>query len=336
MIAWQISAPCKLLQHFSNSFYPPKSVLSTHQCLKPIESISVALQQNRVDGDLVYLLPSDPTIKGASRKVAMGFSISEACQPFGGFETVKHECALCPANIDDGPPSDDTPTHLRQIDPQVTVTKQANFGSSACSWEPAARLAGCSQILFAGNLEEYSRQTQDLSTANKPLPRPNFLAFDLRTWNPSVRRLSEFLFDDEALGALTQSTTAAHLWYNLWAGKAISGPLLDRLIDVLQPIEPDTFVLDGLTHFVEALSICQKNQWDLKLQFVPQGFSDGHDWWIAPHCNRCHGPMAEQSTKCLVCGYESGPVPGRKRRIMGWAPYMPLDALLGSQAANQV
>lgn len=105
---------------------------------------------------------------------------------------------------------------------------------------------------------------------------------------------------------------------------------------VVKAGRPEPTQISGWFDFLRALHRCREHRWGLQVEMVPRGFSDGHDWWIGPHCHRCHAAMALSDRSCTVCDHVSGPVPVRKRRVMGWAPYWPLESLLGSEQAERL
>jgi hypothetical protein len=315
------------------------------------------------------LLPvADSRVHGNIRPQDLAFSTTEVTQAFGGLPQVLAACSTCPANLPTRlsqagrlapanlPSVQQEPANPAQTNPAQAQPSQANRcqGDSSPTPLPPAMgggLAGCSQWWMFGDLADLSRQTQELSTVQHPLPRPAWPVWS-KEQQPSglVRWQAELFAEPDWRSQLPQGSPAA-VWQAWWhpgqTRQTLSGPLLQRLAAALsawsnrvavtaaaetQPAEP----LSGWEVFEHAVRVAAERGDVLETEYVPAGFSDGHDWWLGPHCGRCGSGMASEQRQCGVCGRAGGPVPEQKRRIMGWSPYRPLSLLVDAATGQRL
>lgn len=187
------------------------------------------------------------------------------------------------------------------------------------------RLAGCTGFVIAGDLEQLSQQTRELESRELPLSPPRWQAQSTvpETWDKLLRRY---------LPESNHEPPRARLaWYEL-----VRTSLIDSTLRISAVAPAD--VPAPLQELEQTLQrwVAGPNQFQLHLEHIPRGFSDGHQWWLGPHCSRCHFPLTEDSRHCPQCHHNSAPVPVSRRRVMGWNPYWPLTALVDPASAQQL
>ncbi len=319
MVVWRLVHPCPLLENFAQLYRKPSTPVATQQCLKPLEAIDEAKRLGNVHEDWAVLLPDDWRIPGNSRDLALAFSLAEATQVFGGLDATVKACRSCPANA-----------------PRRVFA------------EPDSEsLAGCSQVLVFGNLQQLSNQTQTLSSSARPLARPTWLGPNIppQTNHALMGAMAGHLFAGGKLRQMVGASTPTELWQRLWFSRE-SVVQWDRarivaLLDDLRggartEIPKETAALTGWDQFCTAACRALEHGMSLESEYIPSGFADGRDWWLSPHCSHCGAAMVADGNSCQICGRSGGPIPEQKRRIMGWSPYRPLHTLLSSESAERL
>jgi len=328
ILFWQIVGQCPLIDHFSNYYRPPVGPAKTVQTLRPLKEWAIAKNENRIKGDYAVLRKDQPQL-GGKREVDLGFSISENMAAFGGEDYCRESCIQCPISS----------TH-----PSLTEPKN----------ETNTRLASCCGILPETSSIHMHLWTRHLQGHTQPLPAPDWndrnwihLETPFKTTN-SIRPFFDNLPSNDS--ALTVPKRNMSFWAWMMSQKELAPQTAFAIAKHLNKVDfdsqtepaddrknssrqlyPQTAELQNslleLREFLAACETAAKAGKSISLQAHPAGFSDGNDWWIGPHCGRCVGPMGFGQECCTHCGKESGPVPIRKRRIMGWAPYWPLHSI---------
>ncbi len=323
MVVWRLRPPCPIMEHFANFFRRPARAFAAHQCLKPLSSVSEAARRNSIHGDCCVLLAEDSRVPGSRRYHDLGFSIREVTDVFGGMESVRTSCGGCIGNL----PSN---------------------SEDALQPNNAWRFAGCTQVLLMGKIESFSEQARDLQEMPTPLPGVEWGRFEDSRVHASVRDVVLRIEQSGSLRRLFGANSAVETWQRLWyCGQGSTDwpmPTVEAMaadtrswftssgeVDWSQePTSPS-----GWLAFCLAVEIARTRQVPLETQYIPHGFSDGHHWWLGPHCGNCGGELRVDDRVCGICGNQSGPIPVQKRKIMGWAPYRPLAAQLSPEAARR-
>ena len=351
MVVWWYRHPCPLLEHFAQYYRRPRTPLAVRACLKPLGAIAEAHSRRAVVGDWALLTANDDRVAGNTRAQDLAFSTIEVTQAFGGLPQVLAACSACPANLPLG--------NLPAVSPHPTNPSRANP-----SLAPSGGLAGCSQWWMFGDLAALSRQTQELSSVPHPLPRPTWPAWSIEQQPSGLVRWQAELFAQADWRSQLPHGSPPAVWQAWWhpgqTRQTLSSQTLQRLAAALQaaadrdpatmtavsapdptspsPASPSESAepLSGWAAFVRAVRAAAQRGDTLETEYVPAGFSDGHDWWLSPHCGRCGAGMASEQRQCSVCGRAGGPVPEQKRRIMGWAPYRPLSLLVDAATGQRL
>lgn len=297
MLIWWIEGPCAILSYFGQAFPIPKSARAAAQCLRPLQEIEEADSKNRIANNLVYLLPDDSSQSGVPRSKPLGFFVDELSQSFGGIDSVKLNCQQCSHNT------------------------KLPF------------LAGCCETIVLGDANQLGQQSVKLSKEHFPLPLPEWTAdFEFKThWQKRLaRELSQQLDSaNEELAWYRFVTNST--WNKVQLAELDPSGLRERLLK-----SQNSGLSGELSLLLKAMAITHDQDLTLHFSHIPRGFSDGHDWWLGPHCFHCHAPMTTAESNCKICGNQSGAVPIQKRRVMGWAPYWPLETLIGETKTAQL
>lgn len=318
MVVWRLVQSCVPLTHFANSYRTPRSPIAVQQCLKPLEAFSEAAAAGNIFEDWAVLRSDDLRVPGNLREQALAFSIVEATQGFGGVATVKEACGKCPANI-----------------PRLTT----NVESVSMS------LGGCCQVLVLGNLHDLSVQTRSLCHESKPLSRFGSTPLNGANNQRLLEEIARDLFAHDPLRQFAGSASPMGLWQAIWFSKgAMVKWSLGRMQVFLAAVKQADLCgareigrsLTGWHPFCAAVARALELGLNLETEYIPAGFSDGVDWWLLAHCNQCGATVTPSVACCPICHHDGGPVPEQKRRIMGWAPYRPLQSLLTPEAAAQL
>lgn len=334
ILFWQLTGPCPLMDHFSNYYRPPVGPAKTVQTLRPVKEWSIARDEGRIQNDFAILRKDQPQL-GGKRQVDLGFSVSENLAAFGGEDYVFNKCTHC--------------------------TTAGTDSSKADRNE--IRFASCCGFLPETSSLHMHLWTHLLQSNAQPLPAPNWNSADWPkieipfTAPPAIRSL----IDQQLVrsGKLGKEKKYPSSWAWLMSQKEISPEIASDIRVTLQKevdqerirkiasnsspsdqhkpaqfeVETDLAnhpFADSLFELREFLLACEtsiRTGASITIQAHPAGFSDGNDWWIGPHCGRCVHPMGLDQKFCPECEKDSGPVPLRKRRIMGWAPYWPLHSI---------
>lgn len=318
MVIWRLVQSCVPLTHFANAYRAPRTPIALQQCLKPLEAISEAAALGTIVGDWAVLRPEDLRAPGNVREQALAFSLAESTQVFGGRATVAESCGQCPANI---------------------ARPETGDGRNSASF------GGCCQVLVLGNLHELSVQTRRFAHEPKPLLRSNSPSSNGTIGQRIIEEVAGRLFAHAPLRHYIGASSPLGLWHGLWFSKAaiLRWPE-DRMRLFLEAMQEGSWsdrdeiarTLTGWSPFCTAVSRAYERGLILETEYIPAGFSDGVDWWLLPHCSQCGANMNSADSHCPVCGHSGGPVPEQKRRIMGWAPYRPLQSLLTQEAAARL
>lgn len=337
MIVWWYRHPCPLLEHFAQYYRRPRTPLAVQACLKPLGAIAEAHSRQAVVGDWALLPAADSRVAGNVRPQDLAFSTVEVTQAFGGLPQVLAACQTCPANL----PTGISLAHSTRAESIPGNPPQAVVDG----------LAGCSQWWMFGDLDALSRQTQALSRVPHPLPRPAWPAWSIDQQPSALVRWQAVLFARAAWRSQLPQGSPAAVWQAWWhpgqTRHTLSGAVLQRLAIALSvgadraavtaaAVSPSAESLSGWDVFGHAVRVAAERGDVLETEYVPAGFSDGHDWWLSPHCGSCGAGMAREQRQCGVCGRAGGPVPEQKRRIMGWAPYRPLSLLLDAATGQRL
>lgn len=196
---------------------------------------------------------------------------------------------------------------------------------NTCPGLASQSLAGCLGILVAGSLSDLSRQTQALDGQSLPLPMVQWQAqSSVPQW--LCQKFDEWFSDRD-------DRTSA--WYRLVSKSSWDSETLLSCTGQITAT-PQTQAHGELAALASAIETAIAVRLPLQIQHIPRGYADGRDWWIGPHCSRCHFPMTPQQPGCPDCGHDGFAVPVEKRRIMGWSPYWPLEALVGPTRALEL
>jgi hypothetical protein len=310
------------LDHFADYYPRPTKPSAVQQVFRPLAAIADAFQRRSVVEGWAVLLPDDPRVLGNERDRPLAFSVDEAALAFGGVAGARAACGACPAN--------------------VSRTTQSPVPESS-----PVELAGCSQVLLMGTMQRFSRQTRELRGRAKPLPLPDgYWAYD-EAGDQGPSRIAEALFAAGQLRQLLSVESPRLLWQRFWYLGAAGGALTpERMVAFLEDVQQSKLAgrpeddspepLTGWFAFCAAVQRAVERGLSLELEYWPRGYADGHAWWLGPHCGNCGAGLEPTARQCNVCGHGGGPVPAHKRRIMGWAPYRPLESLLKPAAAAAV
>lgn len=294
MLLWWVKGNCPPLTTFAQAFPYPQEATQAHQVLRPLQEVQIAQLQHRRDQDLVYLLPEDTRTMGATRRSVLAFFVEEHTQSFGGLRYVQQSCQGCPCNTEN------------------TVSGE---------------MAGCIGAVVAGSLDSLQTHTRTQQAADWPLPVPPWT--DQPNVPDSLIQLAGELLEDPS--------SDSNVWYRLL--ECISSPPWpDNLVRscrhwLVDHPETETHH-DSARSLVRAITTAAAGGFPLRQERIPRGFSDGHDWWLGPHCSRCGGPMISDQPACPHCGHDRHAVATSRRRVMGWHPYRPLTSLVGKSEAQ--
>lgn len=342
MVVWWYRHPCPLLEHFTQYYRRPRSPLAVQACLKPLGAIAEAHSRQAVVGDWALLTANDDRIPGNTRAQDLAFSTVEATQAFGGLPKTLATCQACPANVPANTSSD-----------LAGCSQWWMFGDLPSLSQQTRRLTALPQPLprppwLAGSVDQQPPallQLQETLFAQaswrNAIPSTSPLATWQAWWHPGQTRqtlagplllqLAEAL---SATRAPSKSTATAATANAVDASSESESESSSDSSWDSQSGPSVTEPLSGWAAFCRAIQLAAERCDTIETEYVPAGFSDGHDWWLTPHCSRCGAAMASDQRQCSVCGKAGGPVPEQKRRIMGWAPYRPL-ALLVDAATHQ-
>ncbi len=366
MVVWWYRHPCPLLEHFAQYYRRPRSPLAVQASLKPLGAIAEAHSRQAVVGDWALLTANDDRVPGNTRAQDLAFSTVEATQAFGGLPKALATCQACPANVPANVAAND-PTNVPANDPANVPANTSSdlagcsqwwmFGDLSSLSQQTRRLTALPQPLprppwLAGSVDQQPRallQLQETLFAQASWRNARPSTSPLATWQawwhpgqtrqtlagPLLLQLAEALPATRAPSKSTATAVTANAADANSESESESESSSDSRWDS-QSGPSATEPLSGWAAFCRAIQWAAERGDTIETEYVPAGFSDGHDWWLTPHCSRCGAAMASDQRQCSVCGKAGGPVPEQKRRIMGWAPYRPLALLVDAATRQQL
>ncbi len=87
-----------------------------------------------------------------------------------------------------------------------------------------------------------------------------------------------------------------------------------------------------LGQFAVAVQQAHTGDWQIELQLLPPGFSDGQTWTLQSHCGRC-GQTRKDGRNCPTCGEHRAPMPALRKKVLGLRPWLRLADVMGRAAA---
>ncbi|MGI9515726.1 MAG: hypothetical protein ACR2NP_01660, partial [Pirellulaceae bacterium] len=126
------------------------------------------------------------------------------------------------------------------------------------------------------------------------------------------------------------------VWYGLWA----DGVLNQRQLQIVQQVFDQWTVhcdveYEEVTTLRRGIEVCLQHDLPLDVQLLPPGNSDGLNWIIQPHCDRCLAPFLPLQPGCLVCEKAGMGHPAIKRRVLGLRPWVDLHRVIGESNVSQ-
>jgi hypothetical protein len=279
---------------------------STFRQLRGLRELSLATIEDRiVDGVCLH-----PDWADQDAQTALGFSVEEIVESFGGAAAVNHCCRSCPAN--------------------AGAINQSGLLVGCFGWLPTNLNFDFESAIRGQASDSSSGPTSDF--ASQPV---------------NLIELFETVIKATGVGTsfsdLFLPTTPA--WYGSFAHPILSNRQLELLSSLFERVlveldshsAPPVRLLD-LQRFEAALRSCLEASLPLHVELIPAGFSDGRTWTIQRHCQICKSPrqQVETASSCPACGAFGHEQNEIKSKVLGVRPYVHLHAIYGTAKTNEL
>lgn len=126
-------------------------------------------------------------------------------------------------------------------------------------------------------------------------------------------------------------------WYALWSNGPLFGLGLDFALQLFERLRAHNFSdQTSAEKFCAVLHAARAHHLRVDVELVPAGSSDGIEWTINRHCDRCRAPMDAGRRTCQVCGKPGRGHPQIKKRVLGHRPWVPLETITNRQKFQMI
>lgn len=132
-------------------------------------------------------------------------------------------------------------------------------------------------------------------------------------------------------------------WYGLWTQPTVRGAWLPELLRLWSMVSGTpglgAAVQAEVRDFQAALAAAATAGLELAVDLLPAGATCGTTWTIAPHCPTCKRTWTgspDTAAACPACGQPGRPHPPRRRKRIGYRPFLQLRNVLAAEQWAQL
>jgi hypothetical protein len=354
-VRWAIELDCPLRE-----IRPERLPETTFRQLRAIRELSLARMQRRVQAGFCL----HPSNRKESPEKALGFSVDEVVNLFGGMQAVDDRCQGCRANagaeLDKnfwagcfGIVAADLRWNLDDII-RGQLTSAEDQSSLPCRGLADAKLQESSiENVEASEFDLpriVNRVSAQQSPGNAVAHSDDELPCWVKLWKERVPGSGQLLLLEQTFERVLEDLDS-NFAQSADVQSAVCGAPLKAGGDCSAPLKPNASSTGGTARsefnfephttrdsrqFLQAIRRCRRHELSLHVELVPAGFSDGLHWRLQPHCQVCKQTWLDPLQSCLICGADGKYQNEIKLKVLGLRPYLKLAEMIGLAETKRI